>query len=834
MPVKSALKQLSGIDRALATKNQLQDESDSQTSISVLWAFRLIKVAVFCSILLLLTLSSGVIQQSNGITYGEEVLDAAQSVPWVVVVESFGPEEESPSSFCSGTLVDRDIVLTAAHCIPTFGSFRIRYGISTFTESDNFYSVQGAWRHPRYSERRYGVNDVGLLKLESPIPGASFIPLAKRSDLLKLEKSSIFQILGWGVDQNNVDATYLRRAWVNNETDALRNKVGKFFNDDIWLAAGRYLKRERVYSGACSGDSGGPLLAQKGSKFVQVGVVSFGAKSCDVSMPTIFMKTSYYLKDFSRAISRLRSLDPTLDRTKPISLSLPSISGTPELGNRLTCVNGNWSANAENFEYIWFHKDGRRISSGPGLDVSKSLTGQEVTCKIFASSKAGTSEISAQVLVQKATPDALTPPTITGSARVGSTVTCNPGVWNKYTKSVEVSWFIGGSLGIVQSKGAQWVVPQDAAGRDVFCVVLGSGDGETQRYELNLTIPKKPSVSGSLKIVGMPTSGYAAGDGLTVNCSGAQAADGGEQSGTTWWIRDAATGTTPAQVHQGSVFPLPRGFFTQNKNRLLICQFWVSGPGGLTIVNDAVSIVEPRLPEAPSVTLEGFSDWGPNSSAWENLQITCKVTSYMGQSVAFSTTIEWVVYDLNAPYYPDASTPSVLIATGDNLILSRSILEQAVLKKLGCKAKITTLSGSSIGFSTGKYIDYSNIQVADTKAPTFSLVSVAPYNPPIRFSDPIVFEVDVADENSGVQASSISVRAVSADLKEITVSRIEAPYLLNGTSKAGRYELKFSFAPSNPVVLGNYRILISMSDMKSNSTGWQTLTTLEFLGVRKD
>lgn len=789
---------------------------------------------VFVSALFFVTLASWVVQKSNAITYGEEVLNSSQTTPWVVVVEIFEPDEELPSSSCSGTLIEADLVLTAAHCIPQFGSFRVRYGITNFADTDESFEVQGAWRHPRYSERRFGVNDVALLRLKSPIPSAKYVPLATKAQLLKAERSSTFRIYGWGIDQNNDEATYLRVTNVKNETASLKSKIGKFFNDDIWLAAGRYLKKERVYSGACRGDSGGPLIASSRSRLIQVGVVSFGAKSCDTSMPTIFMKTSYYLGDFRSAIARLVSEDPALDRTKPRNVLEPSIVGTAELGGRIICSQGEWTPNTTEVRYSWISSDGRKIAEGTSLFITRELTGAKLTCNVVAASRAGTAEASAEVAVEKALPDAITKPRIVGGSRVGSALNCETGSWNKYTATVTISWYLGSTFGLVESKDGQYVVPQGAAGRDVYCVVTGSGDGFSQRYELKISIPNKPTVSGTVKISGMPTSGYAAGDGLTASCDGAQAAEGAEQSGIRWWIRDSASGSTPSEIHQGGIYRLPPGFFSQNKGRLLICQFWVSGPGGLTVVSDAVSIVEPRVPDAPSVSIDGFSDWGSNSSAWENLQVSCKVTSYLGQSIPFNSRIEWVLYDVSAPYYPNASTPSTQVATGEKLTLTKAILEQAVLKKLGCRATITTVSGSATGYSTGKYVDYSNIQIADTTAPTYSLVSATPYNPPLRFRDPIVFVLELSDDNSGVSASSISIRAVGPDLKEVVVSRVEPPYKLSGTDKNGRYELKFSFAPSSPVQLGIYRILISLSDNKFNSTGWKDLTSLEFVGVRTD
>merc|ERR1711936_215637 len=55
--------------------------------------------------------------------------------------------------------------------------------------------------------------------------------------------------------------------------------------------------------GSCNGDSGGPLVQKGGKwikavgdKWIQVGIVSFGASAgCEVGMPAGFTRTEYYL-----------------------------------------------------------------------------------------------------------------------------------------------------------------------------------------------------------------------------------------------------------------------------------------------------------------------------------------------------------------------------------------------------------------------------------------------------------------------------------------------------------------------------------------------------------
>lgn len=233
---------------------------------------------------------------ASAITYGEEETQAAQKYPWVVLVLHFAVDEDTPDYTCTGTLITPNTVLTAGHCVDPRGRFEIKYGITTFNEEGRSFEVTGAWRSPRYSEKRFGVNDIGLLRLKENIPNAKTVALGSANNIKLAESSKQLKLFGWGIDQNGEQATYLRIATVINQSPLLKKILGKSFNSDVWFAAGRYIAKERIYSGACNGDSGGPLMGTVKGKFVQIGITSFGAEDCDTSNPTIFMRVGYYLK----------------------------------------------------------------------------------------------------------------------------------------------------------------------------------------------------------------------------------------------------------------------------------------------------------------------------------------------------------------------------------------------------------------------------------------------------------------------------------------------------------------------------------------------------------
>jgi secreted trypsin-like serine protease len=204
----------------------------------------------------------------------------------------------SNQQFCGGSLIDRDSVLTAAHCVtgprgvPVLPRpLRITVGRTVLNSDQGQKSwVSRIFIHPRYNGGT-STYDAAVLKLSSPVSGIAPIKLAS-SKQNYLEKSGRkASVAGWGSTTARpacrpsfappVFPYRMRQAQVPIVSDA---RADQLYQDicrfrDLSLP---YTPRLMVAAGGtgkdtCQGDSGGPLfVARPPGKYTQIGITSFG------------------------------------------------------------------------------------------------------------------------------------------------------------------------------------------------------------------------------------------------------------------------------------------------------------------------------------------------------------------------------------------------------------------------------------------------------------------------------------------------------------------------------------------------------------------------------
>jgi trypsin len=230
------------------------------------------------------------------------------------------------SVFCGGTLIARDVVMTAAHCLNGFKNIDVWVNATSRKSSDYEYlrkSVRNVI-HPKYQSSSYG-NDIGLIFLDSPVNN---VPLVQRNRNTSLPGNTrtLITAIGFGristsgnTPENLMEVTYFSVP----KTECIK-KLGSWFVHESEVCAGEGKK------GTCYGDSGGPIfLPRKDSSndMVQFGLTSRGADyDCPnkPNKPELLTDVAYFTKWIDDTICKYSKSKPKECSTRKPNTARPS------------------------------------------------------------------------------------------------------------------------------------------------------------------------------------------------------------------------------------------------------------------------------------------------------------------------------------------------------------------------------------------------------------------------------------------------------------------------------------------------------------------------------
>ena len=174
----------------------------------------------------------------------------------------------SRGTFCTGTLIARDLVLTAAHCVQPGADYKlIEFDPQRQPTLRDTARIE---RHPQFSMQTFlasrATADVALIKLSAPAAGGAIAPLF--AGPLKVAPGDRFTVAGYGLAVRGDG----RSGGTSRAADLVA--TGRPGNLQIRLVdpAGN---GERPGAGACTGDSGAPAFVSEGGRLAVIGVVSW-------------------------------------------------------------------------------------------------------------------------------------------------------------------------------------------------------------------------------------------------------------------------------------------------------------------------------------------------------------------------------------------------------------------------------------------------------------------------------------------------------------------------------------------------------------------------------
>lgn len=219
---------------------------------------------------------------------------AVAEYPWMVSIKTKG----SGSHFCGASLIDKQWVLTAAHCVQEEMADGIQVTISEYDQEKKDSAEQTLMVSDIYLHQQFGDhndNDIALLKLAGESDKTP-VALADANLMANLNVGTELTTIGWGHTRDGDDdslATVLQQVKVPLYDHA---KCGtNYATVDVKITGNMVCAGfEAGGKDSCQGDSGGPLFVIQGGSAVQLGITSFGEACARPSFPGVYARVASY------------------------------------------------------------------------------------------------------------------------------------------------------------------------------------------------------------------------------------------------------------------------------------------------------------------------------------------------------------------------------------------------------------------------------------------------------------------------------------------------------------------------------------------------------------
>ncbi|MDY0912829.1 hypothetical protein [Rathayibacter festucae] len=194
-----------------------------------------------------------------------------------------------------------------------------------------------------------------------------------------------------------------------------------------------------------------------------------------------------------------------------ITGATPTITGTATVGQKLTAVPGTWTPSPVTLAYQW-QRNGTAISGATATTYTlvAADAGAAITVAVTGTKSGYTAvtKTSAAVTAKAALQTLMPTPTITGTTKVGSTLTANPGTWDSGT-TLTYQWKKNNGVYISGATAKTYVLKASDAGATVTVSVTATKTGYSPATKTSATTAvvtggvltgATPTITGTAKV----------------------------------------------------------------------------------------------------------------------------------------------------------------------------------------------------------------------------------------------------------------------------------------------------------------------------------------------
>ena len=228
---------------------------------------------------------------SDSITVAPQIVGgqnaSAADYPWIAAILISAIPNARDAFFCGGTLVEPDLVVTAAHCMADIDSseqVQVAIGVTDLRKLKvaDRHSVAAYVVNPAYNPNTVD-SDIALIRLTQPVSNATLPPITA-SLMTTVSDGQSVRVIGYGmINESTGELPKVLQTAVMPYVDHARcdQAISQYVDPGTFQPY--HITNTQICAGdgqgrtdSCFGDSGGPLVATINGQPYLTGIVSWG------------------------------------------------------------------------------------------------------------------------------------------------------------------------------------------------------------------------------------------------------------------------------------------------------------------------------------------------------------------------------------------------------------------------------------------------------------------------------------------------------------------------------------------------------------------------------